>query len=125
MRFLPTHPIRSLLATVAVVLCAATASAASDSCREWQQEHKQWMTRAVSLYLHGAPQAELDGAVFEILQRESYLTSCDLPVEKARSELAQIDARKTAIAEEMGEIAKRVSDLDIAGEAGGLNLRLG
>jgi hypothetical protein len=35
-------------------------------------------------YLRGAPQRELDEAVFEILQREAYLTSCDTSARSAR-----------------------------------------
>jgi len=38
-------------------------------------------------YLGGAPQSELDGALFELLQREAWLTACDLSVEGARAEL--------------------------------------
>ena len=72
---------------IAVVLLAATPSAASDSCREWKLEHRDWKTLAVSRYLHGAPQRELDEAVFEMLQREAYLTSCDFSVEGGRNEL--------------------------------------
>jgi hypothetical protein len=38
-------------------------------------------------YLGGAPQPELDVALFELLQREAWLTACDLSVEGARAEL--------------------------------------
>ena len=74
-------------ALIAVALLAATTSAASDSCREWKLEHRDWKTLAVSRYLRGAPQRELDQAVFEMLQREAYLTSCEVSVEGGRSEL--------------------------------------
>lgn len=69
------------------LLVSSAASADSDSCREWQREHKQWMTQAVARYLRGAPQSELDAAVFEVLQREAYMTSCDVVVAKGRKEL--------------------------------------
>ncbi len=72
---------------IAVVLLAATPGAASDSCREWKLEHRDWKTLAVSHYLRGAPQRELDEAVFEMLQREAYLTSCEISVEGGRNEL--------------------------------------
>ena len=74
-------------ACVATLLLGATAASANDSCREWKREHKQWMTAAVGRYLHGAPQAELDAAVFEVLQREAYLTSCEVSTETARNEM--------------------------------------
>ncbi len=74
-------------ALIAVALLAATTSAASDSCREWKLEHRDWKTLAVSRYLRGAPQRELDEAVFEMLQREAYLTSCEVSVEGGRNEL--------------------------------------
>ena len=38
----------------------------------------------VKRYLGRAPQRELDEAVFELLQREAYLTSCDQSVRAAR-----------------------------------------
>ncbi len=74
-------------ALIAVALLAATMSAASDSCREWKLEHRDWKTLAVGHYLRGAPQRELDEAVFEMLQREAYLTSCEVSVDAGRSEL--------------------------------------
>jgi hypothetical protein len=74
-------------ALIAVALLAAATSAASDSCREWKLEHRDWKTLALGRYLHGAPQRELDEAVFEMLQREAYLTSCEISVEGGRSEL--------------------------------------
>jgi hypothetical protein len=38
-------------------------------------------------YLLGAPQRELDAAIFEMLQREAYLTSCDISVQGSRGVL--------------------------------------
>ncbi|MBW2668036.1 MAG: hypothetical protein JRE13_17235 [Deltaproteobacteria bacterium] len=72
-------------ATVALLLGAADARAGTDSCREWQKEHCEWKARAVKRYLGGAPQRELDEAVFEILQLEAYLTSCDVSGRSARN----------------------------------------
>ena len=43
----------------------------SETCREWLQEHEDWRVEVVGLYLRGGSQRELDGAVFELLQRES------------------------------------------------------
>lgn len=72
----------------AVLLFAAGgADAAVDSCREWRQEHLDWKTETLRRYLRGAPQRELDGALFELLQREAYLTSCDVSVRSGRDEL--------------------------------------
>ncbi len=59
---------------------------ASESCREWTREHARWKARAVRHYLTGSPQAELDAALFEVLQREAYLTSCEVPVRGGRAE---------------------------------------
>ncbi len=73
-------------AALAGLLAAAGASAEPDSCREWKAEHAQWMTESARLYLTGAPQGELDAAVFELLQREAYLTSCDVTADSARTE---------------------------------------
>jgi len=38
-------------------------------------------------YLTGAPQREIDGALFEMLQREAYLTSCDVSAQGSRGVL--------------------------------------
>lgn len=62
----------------------AAAPAQADSCREWRVEHEHWKSEAVRRYLDGSPEKALDTAVFELLQREAYLTSCDLPVNRAR-----------------------------------------
>jgi hypothetical protein len=72
-------------AAAALLLGAAGAHAGNDSCREWQKEHCEWKARAVKRYLGGAPQRELDEAVFEILQLEAYLTSCDVSGRSSRS----------------------------------------
>ncbi len=60
------------------------ARAEDDACREWRGEHAHWRAEAVSRYLRGAPQSALDAAVFELLQREAWLTSCKVPVHTAR-----------------------------------------
>jgi hypothetical protein len=62
----------------------AAAPATADSCREWRIEHGQWKGEVVRRYLDGSPEKALDTAVFEMLQREAFLTSCDLPVGAAR-----------------------------------------
>jgi hypothetical protein len=69
------------------VLAAGSVSAAGDSCREWSAEHRQWKLEVLRCSLGGAAQSDLDAAVFEMLQREAYLTSCDLSTEGARDEL--------------------------------------
>ena len=74
-----------LTAAAALLLGAHDARAGNDSCREWQKEHCEWKARAIQRYLGGAPQRELDEAVFEILQLEAYLTSCDVSGRSSRS----------------------------------------
>jgi len=63
---------------------AAAAPASADSCREWRVEHHHWKTEAVRRYLDGSSEKALDTAIFELLQREAYLTSCNLPVQRAK-----------------------------------------
>jgi hypothetical protein len=63
---------------------AVAAPASADSCREWRVEHHHWKSETVRRYLDGSPTRELDTSVFELLQREAYLTSCNLPVGSAR-----------------------------------------
>lgn len=73
-------------AALAVALFGGTPALAGDeSCREWLREHCDWKARAISYYLTGAPQHELDVAVFEILQREAYLTSCEVSAQESRA----------------------------------------
>ena len=66
------------------LLAGVSARADNDSCQEWRGEHRAWKTEGLRRVLHGAPQRELDEAIFELLQREAYLTSCDSPVESSR-----------------------------------------
>jgi len=71
----------------ASLLAGGAAQAGSDSCREWRLEHCTWKAESMRRYLTGAPQRELDAAIFEMLQREAYLTSCDISVEGSRGVL--------------------------------------
>ena len=77
----------ALAASLASLLIASSAGAAGDSCREWRLEHRSWKIEALRRYLRGAPEREVDAAVFELLQREAYLTSCEISVEGGRDEL--------------------------------------
>ena len=72
---------------MASLIVGASARADGDSCREWRGEHRSWKTEGLRRYLRGAPQRELDEAMFELLQREAYLTSCDVSVRGGRDEL--------------------------------------
>ena len=65
-------------------LVSTGALAAGDPCREWQDEHAKWRAEVVRLYLNGASQRALDEAVFELVQREAYLTSCPTSVPAVR-----------------------------------------
>jgi hypothetical protein len=76
-----------LAATAALLFGATGALAGNDSCREWQEEHCEWKARAIHRYLRSAPQRELDEAMFEILQREAYLTSCEVSARASRDVL--------------------------------------
>ena len=82
---------RAIIVTGALVLAAPFAGggalAASDTCREWRGEHRAWKIEVVRRYLKGAPQRALDEALFEMMQREAYLTSCEVAVERARDEM--------------------------------------
>jgi hypothetical protein len=78
---------RMILAAVSAALLGAGAAQAGDSCREWRGEHLAWKTEVVRRYLGGAPQRDLDAAIFEVLQREAYLTSCEVSVQGARADL--------------------------------------
>jgi hypothetical protein len=71
-------------ALIAAVVGAGAARAGDQSCREWLREHCDFKAKAIGLYLRGAPQRELDVAVFELLQREAYLTSCEIPAHVSR-----------------------------------------
>lgn len=75
-------------ALVASILClglgAGVARAQSETCREWTREHEQWKARVLALALLEAPQREIDGAVFELVQREAFLTSCPARVDAQR-----------------------------------------
>jgi hypothetical protein len=72
-------------AALVVWAAAGAAWADSDSCREWKREHCRWKAEAMRLYLRGAPQQELDQSVFEMLQREAYLSSCEESAQASRA----------------------------------------
>jgi hypothetical protein len=74
-------------AALALGVLVSAGAGADDPCREWRLEHRDWKSRALQRYLLGAPQRAVDEAVFELLQREAYLTSCDVPVQGARDAL--------------------------------------
>ena len=78
-----------LLSTLAVAAALGphAARAAEEPCREWRVEHRRLTAEVLRAWLAGAPQHELDATIFELLQREAWLTSCDLPAETARDEL--------------------------------------
>ncbi|HJO24390.1 MAG: hypothetical protein QF890_04640 [Myxococcota bacterium] len=88
MRTLHTFLFRGVVggALAVAVLGAGSVRADSESCREWRIEHRGWKTQVLRKYLNGAPQREVDATVFELLQREAWLTSCDVSVRGGRDE---------------------------------------
>src|SRR5512145_1791509 len=66
---------------------APAARAAEEPCREWRVEHRRLTSEVLRAWLAGAPQRELDASLFELLQREAWLSSCELPPEAGRDEL--------------------------------------
>ncbi len=79
---------RIAVTSVMAVLCVATsAGAVSETCREWQDEHAAWKARVLRLALVDAPRRTLDEALFELVQREAYLTSCPARVDAQRPEM--------------------------------------
>ena len=79
---------RIAVTSLMAVLCSATsAGAVSDTCREWQDEHAEWKARVLHLALVDAPRRALDEALFELVQREAYLTSCPARVDAQRPEM--------------------------------------
>lgn len=77
----------ALLCGGLLLLGSGAAQADTRSCREWRHEHREWKTEVLQRYLHAAPQSAIDDAVFELLQREAWLTSCDVSVRVGRDEL--------------------------------------
>jgi hypothetical protein len=76
----------SLLGILALVARQGVAHGGS-SCNEWRAEHRELKARAAGLYLAGAPQARLDAALFDLLQREAYLTACQTSLQRDRPEM--------------------------------------
>ena len=72
------------IAVLAVVCGAPPAHAVSETCREWLREHDEWKARVLGRVLAGAPPRAVDEAVFELVQREAYLTSCPARVDAQR-----------------------------------------
>jgi hypothetical protein len=72
---------------IAGALGPHAARASDEPCREWRAEHGRITAELLRAWLTGAPQRELDAAVFELLQREAWLASCDLEDAALRGEL--------------------------------------
>ena len=75
-----------MLAAALFALLGVEVAGASETCREWAREHEDWKAEVVRLYLSSASDRELDGALFELMQREAYLTACPTPVQAQRPE---------------------------------------
>ncbi len=72
---------------LAVLLLASEGALAQDTCRQWREEHHDLSVTVVRLYLTGGGRHALDEALFELLQREAYLTSCATSLVRARDRL--------------------------------------
>jgi hypothetical protein len=100
------------MTAIAWVCLMASASHASDTCREWWREHESWKARVVALYLGDGSQQELDAAMFEVIQLEAYLTACEGPLPGLRARLVAnrtidrpVDEYAAAVAESLLEQA--------------------
>jgi hypothetical protein len=80
-RIIGSDMARSIWIGIAALLFATGAQAVSETCREWQDEHAEWKARVVALALTDMPRRAIDEAMFELVQREAYLTSCPARVD--------------------------------------------
>jgi len=102
--------VRALLSGTLLSLALAAPAGAQDSCREWTDEHCELKAKVMGLALRGASPDEIDAALFELLQREAYLTSCESSVETTRA--AQVGWRLVSRAPD--EYASAVFDSVLA-----------
>jgi len=110
-------------ALASLLLATAPAFAGTDSCRIWRSEHAQWKARVLGLTLRGASQARIDAALFEVLQREAYLTSCGVSARQSRAQLVGWRLVGRARAEYAAAVVESV--LEVAGFDMDLSRRLG
>lgn len=117
---------------VGVAALGFSSMAQADSCDDWRDEHADWKAKALAMRLRNAPQPETDRVMFEMLQREAYLSSCDLPsavvrgdlvgwrlVERDRLDLS--DAVLDSVLERAGfelDLATRIANAGVARAAG-------
>jgi len=78
--------VAAVVAMLAAVASPGLARGETDACVEWRVEHRDWKIEALQATLRGRPQAAIDETIFEVLQREAYLTSCETAVPVARAE---------------------------------------
>ena len=86
------HRTRAAAAAIGAALLGMTSLATpgqadSDACRDWRVEHGDWKIEALQAFLRSRPRAAQDETMFEVLQREAYLTSCDPDLRVTRSEM--------------------------------------
>ncbi len=79
-----THGIVLTLGLVLGLAAASPAQAGSETCRDWMREHADWKGKVLGRYLAAASRRDVDEAVFELMQREAYLTSCPTRVRALR-----------------------------------------
>lgn len=105
---------RKIFVTAALVaglgLGLATSAHATDTCRDWLDEHAEWKAKVLGRTLADAPQRAIDQAVFEMMQREAYLTSCPTRVRALRPHMVgwrlvdrDVDGYATAVIESILE----------------------
>lgn len=61
---------------LAGVMLLAGAARAGEPCRDWAEEHESWRATSLRRTLDGSAPSERDAALFELVQREAYLTAC-------------------------------------------------
>lgn len=75
-------------AFAAMVLAPRPARAEDDICKTWVREHCMAKADYIRLYLDpSVSAAALDRRLYELLQLESYLLSCDIPEQRLRRSL--------------------------------------
>lgn len=87
--FIPTGLVIVAILLVLLIAGLPTPAAAEDDiCKTWVREHCMAKAEYIRLYLDPSVSAEkLDRRLYDMLQLESYLLSCNLPEQRRRRSL--------------------------------------